>query len=183
MTSSFSYPEEAYVLIGEVIKVHGLRGELKVACYSGQPGNIAHYRRLALIGKGETVPRGFALEGSRVKEKAAIIRLQGLTDRDQADLLVGHGVLVLREDLPPLADDEFYWRDVAGRRVLDAGGMDLGTVSHLFSNGSQDIMVVASGRNEYLVPVVAGIVVAIREDAVIIDPPPGLLDINHPVDE
>lgn len=183
MTSSFSYPEEAYVLIGEVIKVHGLRGELKVACYSGQPENIAHYRRLALIGKGDTIPRGFSLEGSRVKEKTAIVRLQGLTDRNQAELLVGHGVLVLREDLPPLADNEFYWRDVAGRRVLDTEGRELGIVSQLFSNGSQDIMVVTGGRNEFLVPVVTDIVVAIREDAVVIDPPPGLLDINRPVDE
>jgi 16S rRNA processing protein RimM len=183
MTSSFSYPEEAYVLIGEVIKVHGLRGELKVACYSGQPENVARYRRLALIGKDDTIPRGFALEGSRVKEKTAIVRLQGLTDRNQAELLVGHGVLVLREDLPALADNEFYWRDVAGRRVLDAEGRDLGRVSHLFSNGSQDVMVVTGCRNEYMVPVVAGIVVAIREDAVVIDPPPGLLDINFTVDE
>lgn len=183
MTSSYCYPEEAYVLIGEVIKVHGLRGELKVACYSGQPENIAHYRRVALIGKGETIPRDFALEGSRIREKAAIIRLAGLSDRNQAELFVGHGILVRREDLPSLADNEFYWRDIAGRRVLDAEGRDLGTVSHLFSNGSQDVMVVTSDRNEYLVPVVANIVVAIREDAIIIDPPPGLLDINLPVGE
>ena len=183
MTSSFSYPEEAYVLIGEVVKVHGLRGELKVACFSGQPENIARYRRVALIGRGETVPRGFALEASRVRERAAIIRLQGLTDRNQADLLVGYGVLIPREDLPPLPDNEFYLGDVAGRRVQDTEARDLGTVSHLFSNGSQDVMVVTGGRNEYLVPVVADIVVAIREDAVIIDPPPGLLDINLPVDE
>ncbi len=179
MPSPFSYPEEAYLLIGEVIKVQGLRGELKVACYSGQPENLSRYRRLALVGDNAASPRMFVLEGSRAKEKAAIVRLQGVTDRNQAEAFVGHGVLVPREDLPPAADGEFYWQDFIGRRVEDTAGRLIGTVSGLFSNGSHDTMVIVDAGREYLVPVVSGILMAIREDALIIDPPPGLLEINE----
>jgi len=180
MPSSFSYPEGAYLLIGEVIKAQGLRGELKVSCYSGQPENVSRYRRLALVGSSADSLRVFTLERSRTKDRAAIIRLQGLTDRNQAELCVGCGVLVPREELPPPADDEFYWQDFIGRRVEDTAGRPLGTVSHLFSNGFHDTMVIVDGGAEFLVPVVAGILVATREDAIIIDPPPGLLEINKP---
>lgn len=179
MPPLFSYPEEAYLLIGEVIKAQGLRGELKLACYSGQPENLSRYRRLALVG-GNAAPRMFALEGSRAKDKAAIVRLQGVADRDQAEFFVGYGVLVPREDLPPPGDGEFYWQDLIGRRVEDTAGRAIGTVSQLFSNGSHDTMVIVDAGREFLVPAVSGILVAIREDAIIIDPPPGLLEINEP---
>jgi len=173
------YSETDYVLIGEITKVHGLHGELKLYPYSGQPENIRRYRRLALLGPNGIGPEFFPVTAIRVQGGTAIIRLEGIVDRRQAESCVGRAVLVAREDLPPLDGDEFYWREIEGRTVVCTDGRNLGTVSELFSNGAQDIMVVSDGREERLIPIVGDIVVAIREDAIIIDPPPGLLEINR----
>lgn len=173
------YSEKDYVLIGEITKVHGLHGELKLYPYSGQPENIRRYPRLALLGPNGTDPEFFPLTAIRVQGGTAIIRLEGIVDRRQAESCVGLAVLVAREDLPPLDGDEFYWREIEGRTVVCTDGRSLGTVTELFSNGAQDIMVVSDGEEERLIPIVGDIVVAIREDAIIIDPPPGLLEINR----
>jgi len=179
MIPHLPYSEQDYVLIGEITKVHGLHGELKMHPYSGQPENIRGYARLALLG-----PRGPGLElfpvtAVRVQGGSAIIRLQGIGDRRQAEARVGQAVLLPRADLPPLDDDEFYWRELEGRTVVCTDGRHLGTVTALFSNGAQDIMVVSDGEVEHLVPIVGAIVVAIGQDAIVIEPPPGLLEINR----
>jgi len=126
------YAEKDYVLIGEIIKVHGLHGELKMYSYSGQPENIRRYKRLALLGPAGNGPEIFTLLAIRVQGGAAIIRLEGIVDRRRAESCVGRAVLVPREDLPPLDDNEFYWREIEGRTVVCTNGRNLGTVTELF---------------------------------------------------
>lgn len=172
-----------YVLIGEIIKVHGLQGEMKLYPYSGQPENIRRYRHLMLSGPDGTAAELFALSSIRVQGGTAIIRLAGIDDRNRAEACVGRAVLVPIDELPALGGDEFYWREIEGRPVVCTSGRKLGTVTELFSNGAQDIMVVGDGTEEWLIPIVADIVVAIGDNAIIIDPPPGLLEINRSGDE
>lgn len=178
MSSSYSFCGETYVLVGEVTKAQGLHGELRIHCYSGQPENFRSYKNLVLVGKTGEISAPFPLMALRVQGPAVIVRLREISDRNRAERYIGHGVLIDRKDLPPPKQGEFYWRDLEGRKVLATDGRELGTVVQLFSNGAQDIMVINDGEREYMVPVVEGIVVSIGQEEILIDPPPGLLEIN-----
>ena len=105
-SKDFTTPE-GFILIAEVIKAQGLRGELKVFCYSGQPENLKMYRSLVLEGKGNEMPQEHALQSSRSQGGSAILQLEGITDRDSAERCVGKLVFVAKSDIPPLRDDEF----------------------------------------------------------------------------
>ena len=85
--------------------------------------------------------------------KGLIASMPGVEDRDAADALRGVDVLVLRSSLPPPADGEYYWVDLEGLRVVNAEGVDFGTVSHLFSTGANDVLV-AKGDRERMIPFV-----------------------------
>jgi 16S rRNA processing protein RimM len=62
----------------------------------------------------------------------------------------------LRDLLPPPAPGEFYWVDLEGLEVVTTESVLLGRVSHLFSTGANDVMVVKDGERERLVPFVQG---------------------------
>jgi len=94
-------------------------------------------------------------EGVKVREgvKGLIASIPGVEDRDAADALRGVDVLVPRSALPPPADGEYYWVDLEGLRVVNAEGVDFGSVSHLFSTGANDVLV-AKGDRERMIPFV-----------------------------
>jgi 16S rRNA processing protein RimM len=76
------------------------------------------------------------------------------TDRDAAEALKGLEIYAPRSALPPARPGEFYWADLEGLRVVTVEGADLGTVSHLFSTGANDVLVARDAERERMIPFV-----------------------------
>lgn len=178
MLDDFTFPEDRFLLVGKITKPHGLKGELKVFAYSGDPASLVRYPRAVLVdGDGRLSPE-IAIERSRVQERGAILKFGGVGDRDTARKLQGAGMLVYKEDLPAAESDEYYWYRLYDLPVKTSEGRHLGRVASIFSNGAQDIMVVADGRSEYLIPLIDSVIAEQTEEGVVITPPPGLLEMN-----
>ena len=108
-----------------------------------------------------------------------MLRLKEIATREQAAALGGAWVYLRAQDLAPLADDEFYWFQLTGARVLTPSGRVLGRVETITDAGAQELLVVgAPGKPELLVPLVDEMVrqIAPEEGRVVVDPPPGLLE-------
>lgn len=183
MQHKYRFPEDSYILIGTVAKPQGLHGEVNIHAFSGQPENFKEYDTLYLVdSKGEISPK-LVIKRFRVQKGKAVVLFDRVSDRTHAERLTGMGVLVAKSDLPELGKDEFYWHQLVGLQVHTVDGRDLGTLSSIFSNGAQDVMVIQGDNDEYLVPMTDGILNTYDETTVVIDPPPGLLDINTDEDE
>lgn len=179
MVDDFPYSSEKYLLIGKVVEPHGLKGEIKIFSFSGQPENIQQYPKLVLVTPSGRLTQPYTVEKCREKGKAVIVRLNSVKDRNGAEALTGMGVLISKEDLPQPGKDEFYLYQLEGLPVFTVQGDRLGIVAHIFSNGAQDLLVVQDGKNEYLIPVLDSIVVRHDSEKIVIDAPPGLLEINR----
>ena len=59
-----------------------------------------------------------------------------------------------RSALPPPKAGEYYWVDLEGLRVVTTEGVSLGTVSHLFSTGANDVLVARDDTRERMIPFV-----------------------------
>ncbi len=178
MADSFPFEAETYVLIGKVTKAHGIKGELKIRAYSGELQSITQHKELILVSKNGHVSPAFHVVRARTGNKEAIVSLKGVTDRNQSEELCGKGVLVFKENLPDLDADEFYLHELKGLQVQTEDGQDIGIVIAFFDNGVQDILVVKSGKNEILIPLIPGMITERNTSCLIIAPPPGLLEIN-----
>lgn len=167
------------VLLGRITKPHGIRGEVKVHPFSGRPENFLQYRNVLLGPEegGDRIP--YRIEQARVQGKQVLLQLSGCTDRNGAEALVGRQVWLRREDLPAPDDDEFYLLDLEGKRVVTADGLQLGQVTGFLETSAHDILIITGKSQEYLVPVQKGFIVTIGDDEVVLDVPPGLLDINR----
>lgn len=178
MSQARSDLDDRYLLIGKVTKPHGLRGDVKMYCFSGQPENIRDYERLTLVDLRGKPVGSIEIAKTRVKGKTAIVKFANIDNRNQAEALEGFEVFLLKEDLPESGPGEYYWHQYTGMRIVEQTGTIVGVVRKIFNSGAQDILVVETGTDEVMIPVTREIVVEEQADQIIVDLPPGLLDIN-----
>ncbi len=138
-----------WLLLGRVSGLYGVRGWVRVFSYTDPRTNILNYPEWYLRHRTGWLPHRL-LEG-RPHGKGIIARLGGCDDRDQAAALVSMDIAIRRDQLPEVAEDEFYWADLIGLRVETVDGVDLGTVSRLMETGANDVLVV-EGDRERLIP-------------------------------
>lgn len=165
------------ILLGKITRPHGIRGEVKVYPYSGQPENFLGYREILVAGEGEArIP--YSVEQSRVQGRLAVLRLAGCDDRTKAEALAGHEVWLRRDDLPKPGEDEYYLADLEGREAVTADGIPLGRITGIMDTAAHPILIVTGRGREYLVPVHQGVVASIDGEQVVLQLPPGLLEMN-----
>ena len=144
------------LVMGRIAAPYGIRGWLRVTAFTEVVDNLLAYTPWYLCRQGdcsEVLP----LEG-KPHGKGLIVRLAGCTDRDAAAALIGAEIAVYRSQLPALQEDEYYWSDLIGLRVVTTSDMVLGEVDHLIETGANDVLVV-HGDRERLVPFVQGEVI------------------------
>ena len=167
-------------MIGEVIKPHGIRGEVKVYLYSEHPENFKHYKKIILQEPAGSGKETYNVVKSREQGKLAILQLEGIGTREEAEALQGSKILLNTADFPTLDSDEYYWHQLKGLMVLTEEGQELGRVTRLFNTTAHDIMVVDGAGHDFMIPVNGDIIKEIDEqgERIVISPPPGLLEIN-----
>jgi len=171
--------QDDLVLVGKVSKAHGIRGELKVYPYSGDPeGFAASYHRLFLAREDGGVPAQYLIERARIQGNQVLIQIENCSDRTTAQGFVGSRVCVLHEDLPELDDDEFYLQELLGKELVDSEGKVLGKTTRIVDGGGQNLLMILRDGKEYLIPVVGSFFVSIGSAQVVCDLPVGLLEIN-----
>lgn len=139
------------LLVGDFVGVFGVQGELKLRSHTDPVAAIGKYLPWYVKRRGEEHVIDKAQ--CRVHGKGLVVRLPGVEDRDAADSWVGAEVWVDRDRLPALPEGQYYWVDLEGLQVFNEQGVDFGKVSHLFSNGANDV-IVAVGDRERLIPYV-----------------------------
>lgn len=141
-----------YLELGVITGARGLRGQLRVKLFSRDADSLEQVKRVFLLG-----PRGAAVEyviaalGLGGRGQIAL-DLVGCGDRDQAEALAGHRVLVHRDDLRPLPPEEFYLVDAVGCAVVSASGDPLGEVVGVGDNGAHGLLHVRGEEVEMSIP-------------------------------
>ena len=125
------------VLLGVVIGAQGIRGEVKVKTFTGDPEAIGDYGPLS-DAKAE---RRFKLKVRRVaKGDVVIAAIQGIADRNAAEALKGTELYVSRDALPEAEDGEFYYADLVGLQAVTTEGKSLGKVVAVHNFGAGDML-------------------------------------------
>lgn len=172
------------LVVGRVIKAHGIGGEVVVDVRTDDP-ELRFARGTALRARArDKTERTLVVESMREHSGRLLVRLEGVVGRDAADALRGILFIVDTGDLPPIDDpDEFYDHQLEGLRVRTIAGLEIGTVGEVLHTGAGELLAVRPAEGdgpEILVPFVGAIVtsVSLADGVVEIDPPDGLLDLD-----
>ncbi|MBF0358988.1 MAG: ribosome maturation factor RimM [Magnetococcales bacterium] len=153
-----------YVVVGRLLGPHGVRGEIKVHYLTEEKETLLSFPDWLLGPDGGPMQR-YSLVSGRSSAKGLIVRLAGIDDRDAAQALSGTDVWIMRSQLPELDQDQFYWADLIGSKVVTEDGEELGEVQHLFETGANDVMSVNSQGEERLIPFTSEVVLQVDADA------------------
>jgi 16S rRNA processing protein RimM len=174
------------LVIGRVVKPHGVRGELVVDIRTDDPemrfapGTVLRGVMPRAKVAARTAEREFTVTAARNHSGRLLVSLAGVADRSAVDELRGMLFVIEADDVDSGDDpDEFYDHELIGLPVRTVDGETVGEVRDVIHLPGSDLLAVAAADDgrEILIPFVAEIVPQVsRADGVVIDPPEGLLE-------
>ncbi|MGH2690605.1 MAG: ribosome maturation factor RimM [Actinomycetota bacterium] len=170
---------DARVLVGEITRAHGIKGEVAVTVFSENPDRFAPGAEV-WVGPGADDLRPALVVRSRPQPGhpgRMILLLDETLDRTMAEALRGCLLFAGPEDEGDLGEDAWWERDLVGLEVRDTEGRVLGTLSGVLTRPAQDLWEMDGPSGPVLIPATRAIVrsVDVEGGVVTVDPPAGLL--------
>ena len=140
------------VLIGKILKAHGIKGEMKL---SNRDSSSSLSIGCELYFEGSEIGRKvIGLKGLH----DSLIKVEGIESRNDADQFVGSNVYVLTDSLPGTSSDEFYYHRILNFSLISSSSLsNLGVILKYYNNGAQIITVVRSTEGKLIdIPLIEG---------------------------
>lgn len=148
-------PKTNYLVIGNILKPWGYRGDLKVQIVTAFPDKLIKHKTVFL---GEP-PRAFQVESARLHSGAALFKLVGIDTPEAAAKLRGQVVRIPEESAAPLHKNQYFQHQIVGLRVITGVGEPLGVVEEILETGANDVYVIRREDNrEILIPAIKQVV-------------------------
>jgi 16S rRNA processing protein RimM len=139
-----------YLILGRIVKVHGLLGEVKAVCFTERWEAFRNLTHL-WVGPPEAAPRLLKLEAGRRHGEDAVLKLDGVDSPEAASGLIGQELSIPRAEAPAPPDGTFYHYDILGLLVVD-GERPLGSVREILETPAHDVYVIQGPGGEWLLP-------------------------------
>ena len=153
-------PEEQ-MCIGKIVGVHGMKGAVKLYSYIEALDFFQAGRKVFLVAQSGATREVTIKWAKPHKSRLALVTLEEIANRTQAEGVVGATLSVSENHLPVLEDDSFYWKDLIGLGVYGVDGTYLGILKQILPTGSNDVYIVEHYGREILVPALKSVVVSV----------------------
>ena len=142
-----------YLAVGEILRPHGVRGELRMRVLTEQPDRLPQLDHVYLAdAPDDAAPKKRALNGVRFNKSFALLSLASCSNRNDAELLRGKVVMISIDQAAPLEDGQYYLFDLIGLRVI-ADQIEIGRIREVLQTGANDVYIVEGEKfGEILVP-------------------------------
>ena len=171
--------KNGFIPVGKIVGVHGLNGTSKVYSYA-QSLMVFQPNGSILLRNPDGQERTFEIKWVKPHTRVILIALKGVSNRNQAEKLIGYELYIDKAGLPKLEADNYYWFDIIGLAVFTAEEDYIGRVESIIPTGSNDVYVVknpdSDGENEVLIPALESVVLEIdlERQVMRVDLPEGL---------
>ena len=138
----------ALIKIGIITEAHGIRGQVKIYSLTDPQDDFFSFPSVTDV----TGNRTFAFARQGVFAHGFIASIEGVTTRNEAELLKNIALYTASTDLPEKNDGEWYYRELTGLRAQLPDGKEYGCVSGVYNFGAGDIIEIElpGGHSEML---------------------------------
>lgn len=178
MSNKIERKTPKYLILGEILRPHGVRGEVRMRIVTDYPERLSQLKTVYLGKSPEDKKIAPAkLTHVRFHKDYALLTFKGYNNRDEADALRSQLVMVDLENAVPLEEGEYYLFQLIGLTVV-SNDAPIGIVKEVIQTGANDVYVLDSDTlGEVLIPAHDETIVKIDFDTEIItmNLPEGLL--------
>lgn len=171
-------PEPRFLVIGRMLKPHGVRGEMRTTIHTQLPERF-NWLEEVYVGRDpeDESPEPFPVESVRFHKGNALVKLSSFDSREDVEQLRGRWLLVPLAEAIPLEEDEIYFYQLEGLAVYTDQEEYLGRLTEVIETGANEVFVVDGPRGQILLPNIEEVVQQVDLEAgkMIITPLSGLL--------
>jgi len=173
--------KEKWMSIGEIVAPQGLKGDIRLKPCSDFPERFTKPGK-RWIQKANELPTEIKLiKGTLIPGKSIyVLSLEGISNRSSAETIIGWNLVIPVDSRPNMRNDEYHYFDLIGLEARRGPKKTLiGHVTDLIKGGNDLLEIELVEGRKVLIPFVKEIVpeVEIKEKWILINPPPGLLEL------
>ena len=150
-------PERIIIPMGKIIGPFGILGWLKIKTGTADSDSLSRYSQLLLQTNCTWI--NYKIEDFFTRDNIFHVKLENISNRDQAMAVKGTIVGIARDEFPSLDNDEYYQADLVGCNVYNKEQQLLGKIVDFMETGAHSIMVIKDDTTERLIPFVGAYVI------------------------
>ena len=165
--------------VGLILSPFGIKGELKVLPLIDDPSKLTDLKEI-LIGKEHEESETYEITRMRIHKTLVIIKLKGISSREDSITLKNQYLRVKRSELQELGEDQYYIMDLEGMEVSTISGEKIGKLLEVIETPANDVYLIQGEDRKYLIPAVKDVIKSVdtENNKMEIDPIEGLLDLK-----
>ncbi|MCP4360793.1 MAG: 16S rRNA processing protein RimM [Chloroflexi bacterium] len=153
--------EPSFLIIGQITKPHGVRGEVRVMPHTDVPERFTWLETVYL---GQKNPVPVTVESARQHKKMILLKLAGVDGREAAEALRNEWLQLPIEEAIPLEEGEYYLFQLEGLQVVTDTGELLGELVEVIETGANHVFRITGNHGELLLPDIADVILDIDFD-------------------
>lgn len=164
--------------LGKITRLFGTKGELTLLLDVDDPNDYAKLDFFYVDIDDDLVP--FFVEKLTFRNNnTVIVKLLDHDDPQETEKLINHLAYLPLDKLPQLRDDQFYFHEIIGYRVVDDTVGDIGFVKDILELPMQELLQIDKDGKEVLIPIADELIEKVdRKNKVLyISAPIGLIDL------
>ena len=139
-----------YILIGQVLRPQGIKGQVKVRPDTDDPERFEDLENV-FVKQGDLY-QSVSVDEVSVRDDGVYLCLNGAETRDEAEKQRNWMLYVDRAHAVELGEDETFICDLIGCKAVDTQGNELGKVKDVLQPGGNDVYVIKTPKGEMLLP-------------------------------
>jgi 16S rRNA processing protein RimM len=166
--------EPRFLVIGRVIRPHGIRGDLRVESHTD---NLERFSWIEKVYLNEDDGEPLLVEKVRFHQNRVLLKLKGVEDRNAAESLRHSWLYIPMDEAIPLEEDEYFLYQLIGLKVVNQDGDVLGEISDVLETKANNVFIVKDDEHEHLIPDIPEVIKEINfaNNIMKIDEFPGLI--------
>ncbi len=141
-----------WVVIGRFGRPKGLAGFIVVNPFTEPYNNIFNYKNWYVNKLVNCLqPQAMTILDKKFYNNTVLVQIDGYIEREDVAALTNCDIVIQRQQLPILNNNDYYWHELIGMKVVNLTDLLFGEVTSIMPTGSNDVLIV-DGEKRHLIP-------------------------------